>query len=194
MVMMSSKLRIALSVLILGLIVGVPLWYASFRYERYRRFRTVEDGVLYRSGQLTVAGMKRVIEQKRIKTVINLRDGSSVPDQAEEAFCRDRGVRYVRIPVRAWWSADGTVPQELGLKEFFDIMRDPKNHPVLIHCFAGHHRTGGFCAAYRMEFQHWTQEEAIHEMEQLGYHQIYEHNDIHTYLSTYHSRKLARAW
>lgn len=194
MIQMPHRLKIAFSLLIVALIVGVPTWHGFARSKRYRNFRVVEEGVLYRSGLMTPEGLKRSVEQKRIKTVVSLRDGLSKAEQAEEKYCQERGIRFVRIPFRAWQAADGSVPQEEGFKDFFQVMREPANHPVLIHCFAGHHRTGGFCAAYRMEFHHWTQQEAIHEMRQLGYDNVFQENDIFGYLSAYHTRRTTRGW
>jgi hypothetical protein len=62
-------------------------------------------------------------------------------------------------------------------------MRNPANHPVLVHCFAGIHRTGAFCAIYRMEFDHWTNAQAIREMRNLGYTD--DHMDVQAYLENY---------
>ena len=40
---------------------------------------------------------------------------------------------------------------------------------MLIHCFAGIHRTGVYCAVYRMDHDGWSNREAIAEMRALGY-------------------------
>ena len=64
-------------------------------------------------------------------------------------------------------------------------MADPTNYPVLVHCFAGVHRTGAYCAVYRMEYEHWSNAEAVDEIKAHGYEQIEEQNDILGYLQTY---------
>ena len=48
-------------------------------------------------------------------------------------------------------------------------MDDPASYPVLIHCKAGLHRTGILAALYRMEYEGWTREEALHELKAHGY-------------------------
>ncbi len=53
---------------------------------------------------------------------------------------------------------------EPGVRKFREVMSDPNNYPVLVHCTAGIHRTGAYCAIYRMEFEHWTNERAIDEV------------------------------
>ena len=56
-----------------------------------------------------------------------------------------------------------------AIDRFLEIMRDPKNHPVLIHCKAGLHRTGVLTAVYRMEYQRWTPQQAIAELRANGF-------------------------
>ena len=64
-------------------------------------------------------------------------------------------------------------------------MDDPNAYPVLIHCFAGKHRTGALCSIYRMEYQHWTNEEAMQELKSLGYTNLDTEEDVQGYLESY---------
>ena len=48
-------------------------------------------------------------------------------------------------------------------------MRDPDQHPVLLHCRLGQQRTGLFCALYRMHLQGVDADEALREMDELGF-------------------------
>ena len=91
------------------------------------------------------------------------------PDQWEEGFCADLGINYYRMPLKLWSYDHGVIPADKNVEEFLKIMADPKNHPVLVHCFRGVHRTGTYCAIYRMEFQGWSNEEAMEELKALGY-------------------------
>src|SRR5437870_5255120 len=93
----------------LGLVVlllGAPIGYAVHAQARLRGFHVVQQGVLYRSGQLTLSGLKEVIHDYELKTVITLRDASGTgegsPDAAEEAYCRAAELNYVRIPPKSW--------------------------------------------------------------------------------------------
>jgi tyrosine-protein phosphatase SIW14 len=92
-------------------------------------------------------------------------------------------LNHFRIPYRSWWPVQGSVPADKGVDEFLKIMRDPANHPVLIHCFAGIHRTGAYCAIFRMEFENWSNDRAIAEMKAHGY--VVEHPDVLSYLENY---------
>ena len=88
-------------------------------------------------------------------------------ENAEELWCADRGIRYVRFAPAVWDSPEG----QANLCEFLNLVNDPAAGPVLIHCFAGLHRTGVYCAVFRMECHGWTNADAIAEMYAIGYFQ-----------------------
>jgi tyrosine-protein phosphatase SIW14 len=171
------------------LLVAGPYGYCRYRQAAMRGFHVVQDGVLYRSGQMSLDGLKRVIHDFGIKTIVTLRDathpGDGPPDLEEEKYCKAEELNYVRIPPRPWWASDGTVPAEQGVQRFREIMNDPANFPVLVHCFGGVHRTGAFCAVYRMEHDHWTNNQAIAEMKAYGYRNIDDEWDLLGYLEKY---------
>jgi protein tyrosine/serine phosphatase len=69
-------------------------------------------------------------------------------------------------------------------------MADPKNYPVLVHCFAGIHRTGAYTAIYRMEFEGWSNAKAIAEVKACGYTNLDDEWDILNYLERYRPAKI----
>jgi len=186
-----SILRWCFGLLTLGVIVGGPLGYAVYRNVNYRCFRAVEPGVLYRSGQLSQSGLERVLTDYGIRTVITLRDPSvsgKEPDWGEEEFCQKRDVKYIRIAPQRWSSPDGGPgPADAGVQTFLQVMDDPENQPVLIHCFAGVHRTGAYLAVYRMEFEHWSNARAIDEL-RATYSNLDNEADVRGYLENYQPR------
>src|SRR5437762_1483237 len=111
---MQRFVRCLLGLFLAAFIIGTPIWYARYWDKRIRNFRVVTDSVLYRSGQMTLPGLKQ-----------------------------------------------------------------------MIHCFAGVHRTGAFCAVYRMEYQHWTNAEAIAELRACGYRDLDDEWDLLDYLESY---------
>jgi tyrosine-protein phosphatase SIW14 len=189
---MTKLLRISFALALLAFALGVPLVYRFRQDAAFRNLHVVRDGVLYRSGQMTLDGLKRVMHDHGIKTVVTLRDahvpGERPPDAAEEEYCTKQGYNYVRIPPRSWYASDGSVPAEKGLDVFRKVMSDPANYPVLVHCFAGIHRTGAYCAIYRMDFERWSNDQAIAELRAHGYETLDDDWDILGFLETYRPR------
>ena len=179
--------------IVLALIVA-PLLYAIQQERGTRNFRVVHEDLLYRSGQMTVPALRRIVHDYNIRTVVCLRDSAvsgkeNTSEQAEQEFCEKENLLYVRIPPRAWEEGrDGSAPVDEGIRTFLEVMADPHNHPVLVHCFAGIHRTGAYLAVYRMEHDGWTNEQAIAELEQTGYENLDVEFDILGYLERYTGR------
>jgi len=158
--------------LLLGFISAVTVYY-RVAYNHSKRLRVVVPGVLYRSGQLSRSGLEEAIQRYGIRTVINLRDEEPDPKLdgiRQSRLCQELGAKYIHIQVdmpRLELLQKGETPQAMA--KFLRIMRDPRNHPVLLHCQAGLHRTGVLTAVYRMELQGWTVSEAKHELRENGY-------------------------
>jgi protein tyrosine/serine phosphatase len=186
---MPRTVQYLLAILLLILLIGAPVGYAWHRQAQIRNFRVVREGVLYRSGQMSLDGLKRVIHDYGIKTVVTLRAGANpgdpAPDLAEEEYCKVQEINYHRLPPGEWWAPDGPAPAEESVRKFRTVMADPKNYPVLVHCLAGIHRTGAYCAIYRMEHERWANAEAIAEMKACGYTNLDDEWDILGYLEQY---------
>jgi protein tyrosine/serine phosphatase len=183
--------NVILGMLITALLIAGPLLYKNWQDAEYRNFRIVEDGVLYRSGQLPIARLERLVSTYRIRTIVNLREGSKDEDKVEEDWAKARGLHFVRIPPPRWSvDANGTIPADAALAQFRKVMDDPANYPVLVHCFAGQHRTGAMCAVFRMDYQGWSNADALAEMRLMGYDQ--DHEDVFDYLSKYKSPRPER--
>jgi tyrosine-protein phosphatase SIW14 len=174
------------------MVFAAPVLYFSFNSVKYRGLRTVEDGMLYRSGQLEPVALERFIKEYGIRTVVTFRDDR--PDkpvapaaQFEEDYCRAKGITYARFTPKKWGSPDGSPPPvEENVRKFLEIIRERRKHgPILIHCFAGIHRTGAYTAIYRMEFNGWSNADAIQEMVDRGYVTLDDDPDILEYLERF---------
>jgi protein tyrosine/serine phosphatase len=169
---------------VVALIVG-PVLYAFHEDRQAPNFRVVRDGVLYRSAQMTLPGLKRAVHDFGIRTVVSLRDEDRPDDLAEEAYCRKEEINFYRLPPRHWESDDGPAEVEVNVCKFRDIISDPANYPILVHCFAGIHRTGAYVEIYHMERDHWSNEEAIADLKATGYTTLPNDLDLLGYLEQY---------
>lgn len=139
----------------------------------------VVPGKLYRSGQLTAHGLEKAIEEHGIRTVVNLRGDSPDPDlgggRREPEFCASKGVRYEHNGV--YIEREELFPNKEHperplppfVEEFLATMDDPTTGPVLIHCFAGKHRTGVLIGTYRILRQGRGAAETAAEMMAYGF-------------------------
>jgi tyrosine-protein phosphatase SIW14 len=169
---------------VVALIVG-PVIYAFHEEKQTLNFRVVREGVLYRSAQMTLPGLKRAVHDYGIRTVVSLRDEDRPDDLAEEAYCRKEEINFYRLPPRHWDTTDGPAEVEGNVARFRDIISDADNYPILVHCFAGIHRTGAYVAIYHMERDRWSNEEAIADLKASGYKTLPYDLDLLGYLEQY---------
>jgi tyrosine-protein phosphatase SIW14 len=165
--------------------IAVPLLFAHRERLDGRHLRVVRERVLYRSAQLPPSGIARAVKDLGVKTVVSLRDSDRPADHAEELYCGSQGIRFVRIEPLSWDGVQGTAPVDQGLARFLEVMSEPKNHPVLVHCYRGVHRTGAYVAVYRMECEGWSRERALKEMVTAGYDLLDKHDDLRGYMTRY---------
>jgi protein tyrosine/serine phosphatase len=79
-------------------------------------------------------------------------------------------MKYLEIPL----SMKKGIHRE-RLMEIIRVMSDPANQPVYIHCALGQDRTGVVVAAYRMDRDGWSFEEAEKEMQSFGFNDAWIH-------------------
>ncbi|MGF1580402.1 MAG: tyrosine-protein phosphatase [Gemmataceae bacterium] len=175
-----------------GSIVVIPFLYHRHLYSSIKRLRVVEPGKFYRSGRATGPGLERTLQRYKIKTVINLMNEEQEPQLAKGFFdprtisqreiCERNDVKmvYLFVDLISRYKVGQERPKAIA--EFLKIMDDPKNHPVLLHCRAGLHRTGILSAIYRMEYNKWSRELAWKELRAHGFgeHNCYADNDYIT--------------
>ncbi len=168
-----SRLLSFMVPLAVGAAIAAGITYEAMKPGSHRHPMTpIESGVLYRSGQLEPAELEQEIRDRGIKTVVNL--GSQ--EKWDEAICRKLGVKYIDMPVGDVWSVCGTTAPgqktagaPYDMSAFWDLLHQPEQQPVLIHCWGGVHRTGVTAAIYRIRHNGWTAKEAIRELDLYGF-------------------------
>jgi protein tyrosine/serine phosphatase len=117
---------------------------------------------IYRGAQPQPEGYS-TLKKMGIKTVINLRTTSSEKRAVESA-----GMKSVEFPLSVFKDVN---PKTVNA--IIDIMKNPDNQPVFIHCRQGQDRTGVVIAAYRMQVDGWALADAEAEMQSFGFNDIW---------------------
>jgi protein tyrosine/serine phosphatase len=191
---MNKYLRIfgiSQGIVVMALVLAVPIALAQKQLKSQKNFRVVTEGTFFRSGQMTLPGLHRMVHENGIRTVVTLRDsynpGEPSPDQAEENWCKTQEIQYLRLTPMEWEpiKTGQEPPVTANIRKYLAVLNKPESYPVLVHCFAGIHRTGAYTAIYRMEKEGWPLDRAMEEMRLLGYDRIEEEKDILGFLKAY---------
>jgi len=134
----------------------------SIVYEQFN-FHVVYPG-LWRSSQPTEESITRM-KRYGLKTIINLRCDKSV-DLWEKQLADKMGIKYYNFPMSA-----REYQNDQQLMEILNLMHDPSNQPVLIHCHSGKDRTGLLIALYKLQFNNAKFDDVHKEMLMYGYSQ-----------------------
>lgn len=154
--------------MVVGLAVLGGIWIAARDSLVPRNWGVVDEGLVYRSGQLSPNLVRPKLERLGIRTIVDLTEID--PDNPEEAAERDAacdlGVALLELPL----SGDGR--GEIG--HYADAIAAitkavASESPLLVHCAAGAQRTGGVIACYRMLVQGRDVENARAEMIRYGW-------------------------
>lgn len=157
---MWKKIIIAIVVLA-ALIFGKSYVYD---YKINHNLETITEGKVYKSGVIPPDELPDYIKKYNIKSVVDLRfpgtgddvNNPEVPAELtaeKEAIAKIPGVNYFN-------NGSDQVPAKKNLDYFFKILDDPKNYPVLIHCYHGVGRAEIYSAIYRIEYENWDRDEA----------------------------------
>lgn len=119
-------------------------------------FHQVDEHV-YRGAQPHGQGFEG-LAKLGIKTVIDLRGQKS-----EETAVQRAGMRYIWLP----WSGY-KAPAESQIGAVLTLLEDNSAWPVFVHCRRGADRTGTAIACYRIEHDHWTNQQALAEAKTFG--------------------------
>ena len=112
-----------------------------------------------------------------VKTVIDLQvDGPS----NEAGYVKAAGMNFFRIGMTT-----SKAPTDAQIAQFFQIVSNPANQPVYVHCAGGRHRTGTMTALYRMTYDGWTAAQAYNEMKQYHFEGFPDHPVLRNYVYAY---------
>jgi len=138
-------------------------------------FRRLNDN--YMRGAQPAGGGIETLQQLGVKTVVDLR---SIYDHTDALglAAEQAGLRYYWLPLGVWNPAT-----DAQAKEFVALVTDESKGPFYVFCDDGLHRTGEMSAIYRVAHDRWSVEQALKEMDEVGFNPYY--YSLRSYVWTY---------
>lgn len=128
---------------------------ASIAAPSISNFDIVSEG-LWRGAAPSNQALKK-LQESGVKTIVDLRMAG--PGAVEEANnAKKLGIKYIHIPLGFMG------PSLFKVAQFLNIVNDPANQPVFVHCRYGADRTGALVAVFRVIHDHWSFNQAYSEM------------------------------
>lgn len=131
-----------------------------------KRFGTVIDNTLYRSGRIHPTLLPNVLDKYGIDDIVNLTYADNAPkyQELEQRLADERGIRMQRFPLEG--NGTGDPAHVVGaLIAIHDAIA--QGHQVLVQCAAGTERTGEVVYLYRTLVLGESPDDAYAEL--LGY-------------------------
>jgi tyrosine-protein phosphatase SIW14 len=113
-----------------------------------------------------------------VKMVVDLRNDAT---EYAKPLAEQSGLRYINLPLD-----DKRYPPADAATRFLEIVADPANWPVYVHCKGGRHRTGAMTAVYRMTVDCWNVDRAYEEMKEYGFYTRWGHECYKDYVYDYY--------
>jgi hypothetical protein len=151
----------------LGLCAGTGglAWYRQ--RKRYNHFEVHDPGLVYRSAWLDADVFAELISQYQIRSIVNLCN----PDEMGRQRCVDE-----RAAVEGSGAIlhDATMPNTIDpadpqVARLVEILANPSNYPLLVHCQHGVTRTAKFLAMYDILYRHLSADESLARMPVFGH-------------------------
>lgn len=170
----SFRRRIVRSLLLLVPLLALGgAGLAAWKYwleDRFipKRWGVVEEGLVYRSGQLSSALVRDQLERHGIRCIVDLTSDTpgDADEEAEVEAARALGIDRITLGL----GGDGTGDIH-GYAEAVTRMHRAiqEGEPTLVHCAAGAQRTGGAVAFYRLLVQGRSPQATADEMARYGW-------------------------
>ena len=119
-------------------------WYVH--HQRYKHFATHEPGMVYRSAWLEPDVFSELIETHQIRAVVNLCRPGEMGEarwQGERDAVSNAGARLIELSMPTTVDIDDPV-----IGKHLEVLGDPNNYPMLVHCQHGVTRTAKFLTIY----------------------------------------------
>lgn len=104
------------------------------------------------------------LSKQHFGTILNLEDNFEKVDR-ESGWASHYGLKFISIP----FDSDDAYPSDSAVEQALQVMQNPANYPLFIHCHHGENRTGMMVGLYRVFVDHYSPEDAYREMLNYGF-------------------------
>ncbi len=152
--------------IILVLVLTAVFFGGKYAYDMHinHNFEIITAGKVYKSGAIPPEEIKDFVNEHKIKSIVDLRypgtnDLENNPEIPKELTEEQKAVEAIG-GVNYFNNGSAQVPNQKNLDYFFKIMDNPKNYPILVHCYHGVGRAELYSALYRIEYENWANDDA----------------------------------
>jgi len=127
--------------------------------HRFKHFAIHDPGMVYRSAWLAPEALGQIIETYQIRSVVNLCNPDEMTPElweGERKAVASAGAKLHAVPLPNTVDFDPQV-----WRQHLDILADPNNYPMLVHCQHGVTRTAMLLTAYDVIYRHKTAEDSL---------------------------------
>ena len=163
---MFDKQRIRIASLVVLLLLATATGFGYWHHKRYKHWAIHDPGMVYRSAWLQGDVFAEQIEKYQIRAVLNLCNPNELGEQRcldQRAAVSGAGAKLIELPMPA--TIDAGDP---AVQEFVDVLSDPGNYPLLVHCQHGVTRTAKVLSMYDILFRGKTAQESLAAMPLFG--------------------------
>ncbi|HXY36164.1 MAG TPA: hypothetical protein VEI07_18150 [Planctomycetaceae bacterium] len=146
----------------LGVVVVSAVAAGGWIYHQqhtFKHFAVHDPGMVYRSAWLGPDALAQLIETYQIRSVVNLCNPDEMTPQMwedERQAVKSAGATLHAVPLPNSIEFDPQVWQP-----HLEILADPNNYPMLVHCQHGVTRTAMLLTAYDVIYRHKTASESL---------------------------------
>lgn len=151
--------RIKAIVFTLAVVAAVGVGYWVRHHNRYKHVAIHDGGMVYRSAWVEPDVFAELIEKWQIRTVVNLCAPGEMGEHrwaVEREAVQNAGARLLELSMPN--TVDSTDP---GIRPHLQVLSNPDNYPMLVHCQHGVTRTSKFLAMYDICFRGKSADESL---------------------------------
>lgn len=142
--------------------LGTGVWH----HKRYNHLEVHDPGMVYRSAWLKPDAFAELIEEHQIRSIVNLCN----PDEMGHQRCVDQraAVEGAGAILHDCTMPNTVDPSDPQVAKLVEILSNPANYPMLVHCQHGVTRTAKVLAMYDILYRNLGADESLDQMPLFG--------------------------